>query len=617
MAARFFRFPHLTLRSHLLALVLTALLPMIVLGVVFIGWLAAEQTSRVEQGLTETARALSLTLDRELKSSEAVLEALAATPELARDDLAAFRERTVTTLTQYPHWVNIALLDASGRQIVNTARPAGAPLPDASGYDFVRQQMRTAQPVISNLIQGPTVGIPVIVVMVPMLRDGELRYMVSAAIGTQTLTSILEQFGSADEAFIVAVDGNNKVIGRSRNAARYIGRGAPGWYGAAVTTLGGPAIYRGQTVDGVDAIAAVAPLFMADWTLAVVIPASALDVPFWRTVGLAAGAGGGFLTLSLLLAIASARRVSGEVAGLAEIGRRLALRQPIGAPHVSTIEEIASLRGVLVQAARDLSCSAADREQALRERAQAQDVARREAERAAQAKSRFLAAASHDLRQPLQALRLFLEVLNGNPPAERRTLLLGRAAEALTAAEELLVSLLDMSKLEAGIVQPSVRPIPVGPLLEQISRELQPIALQAGLRLRVVPSSAVVASDPVLLGRIVRNLLHNAIRYTRSGKILLGCRREQGRVRIEVWDTGVGIDSQHLPHLFEEFYQVGNAERDRSQGLGLGLSVVKRGAELMGHEIGLSSVRGKGSRFFVRVPLVTGRREQRQTTGVI
>lgn len=225
--------------------------------------------------------------------------------------------------------------------------------------------------------------------------------------------------------------------------------------------------------------------------------------------------------------------------------------------------------------------------------------ARAQAERANEGKSRFLAAASHDLRQPLQATRLFLEVLLLKLSEPQHLAIAEKALAALEASDGLLNTLLDISTLEAGIVTPEFIEFPVQRLLDRMANETAPQAAAKGLRFRCVPCGAVVRSDPILLERIIRNLISNALRYTAGGGIVLGCRRRGGDVTIEVWDTGVGIPEDKLDAVFEDFFQIDNPSRDRTRGLGLGLSVVDRMALLLHHRVSVRSRVGKGSVFGV------------------
>ena len=230
-------------------------------------------------------------------------------------------------------------------------------------------------------------------------------------------------------------------------------------------------------------------------------------------------------------------------------------------------------------------------------------AAKEAAEKQAHGKMRFLAAASHDLRQPLQALGLFVAVLSDRPLAPEDGALVGKISNSVEALESLLNSLLDISKLEAGAVEPQVAAFPLAPLFSQLASEFIPLAEDKGLELRVVASRAWVRSDPALLDRILRNLLSNAVRYTRSGRILLGCRRTGGGLTIVVRDSGIGIPADRLDDIFGEFTQIDHPGRQRGAGLGLGLAIVERTAALLGHTVTVWSRLDHGSQFAVAVPL--------------
>jgi signal transduction histidine kinase/ActR/RegA family two-component response regulator len=238
---------------------------------------------------------------------------------------------------------------------------------------------------------------------------------------------------------------------------------------------------------------------------------------------------------------------------------------------------------------------------ALSAQLQATRTAKDAAEAANRAKSTFLAAASHDLRQPLHALGMFSQALAELTHEPDEQVLVQRITTSVSALEALFSALLDVSKLDAGIVIAHPRDFPIRPLLDRLADECMPDALERGLSLAVVCGDAVVRSDPVLLERIVRNLLANALRYTSEGGVVLGCRRRGRGYSLEVWDSGEGISPRDIQRIFEEFYQVGNPSRDRSRGLGLGLAIVHRLAELLGHEVVVASREGRGSMFRVVV----------------
>jgi signal transduction histidine kinase/CheY-like chemotaxis protein len=226
------------------------------------------------------------------------------------------------------------------------------------------------------------------------------------------------------------------------------------------------------------------------------------------------------------------------------------------------------------------------------------------AEQANLSKSKFLAAASHDLRQPLHALGLFVDVLESRIRFPEVRSIVDNIKISTDALTELFNALLDISKLDAGVLDPKLVDIPLQPFLWRMASEYRGKAESKGLLLRVRDCHAVVRSDAAMFERVLRNLLSNAIRYTQSGGVLLGCRRRGEQLSIEIYDTGVGIPPDKIDKVFEEFYQIENPERDRRKGLGLGLAIVKRLCKLMGHRMEVDSVVDKGTRFRVTVPFV-------------
>ena len=228
-------------------------------------------------------------------------------------------------------------------------------------------------------------------------------------------------------------------------------------------------------------------------------------------------------------------------------------------------------------------------------------TAKRQAESADLAKSRFLAAASHDLRQPLQTLALLQGMLLRAVESEREKKLVTRIGETLGAMTGMLNTLLDINQIEAGVVRPEIALFPVNDLLVKLHEEFTYQAQAKTLVLRTVPCSLTIFSDPRLLEQMIRNFVSNALKYTKAGKILLGCRRREGRLSIEVWDTGIGIPEEEIQSIFEEYHQVGNEARERSLGLGLGLSIVRRIGNILGHRVRVRSHHGAGSVFSIEV----------------
>ena len=254
----------------------------------------------------------------------------------------------------------------------------------------------------------------------------------------------------------------------------------------------------------------------------------------------------------------------------------------------------------------ELERRVAEKSAALEVEAARQAEARRDAERANLAKSRFLAAASHDLRQPLHALGLFASALAGKTRDAESRSLTARINQSIAALESLFNEVLDVSRLDAGAIAVNSRAVALQPLFDRIANDLSRGAEEKNLALRFVPTAKVVRSDPVLLERILRNLVANAIRYTDRGGILVGVRPRAGALARAVRDSGIGIPAEHQARVFDEFYQVGNLERDRRKGLGLGLSIVKRLCDQLGHELTLASAPGRGTVFRIALAALEG-----------
>lgn len=227
----------------------------------------------------------------------------------------------------------------------------------------------------------------------------------------------------------------------------------------------------------------------------------------------------------------------------------------------------------------------------------------RQLELATQAKSRFLATASHDLRQPLHALGLFVAQLRGTR-ADARRRIVEQIEAALSAMNELFNALLDVTKLDAGVLTPALTEFPAAQLLERIKTTFTGAAREKGLSLRIVATDAWVRSDFILLERIVSNFVSNAIRYTSKGRVVVGCRKSAGELRIEVWDTGPGVPEDQRQNIFGEFYRLKSSTMNQPGGLGLGLAIVDRLSQLLDHPINVVSAGGKGSCFSVTVPAV-------------
>jgi signal transduction histidine kinase/CheY-like chemotaxis protein len=337
--------------------------------------------------------------------------------------------------------------------------------------------------------------------------------------------------------------------------------------------------------------AAIAPL---GWLVFVELPIEEAYAPLYesvRAVGLLLLGG---LGLAVLLSLVLARRMVLPIQALQIGAARIGAGGLDHRIQITTGDELEALGDQFNGMAARLQDSYATLEGKVAERT-------RELELANLAKTRFLAAASHDLRQPLHALGLFVAQLNADTNRADRRRIVARIGTAVSVMNELFNALLDISKLDAGAVAAEIKPFPIDPLLRKIENMFAAAARAKSLRLRVLPSGAWVRSDRILLERILLNLVTNAVRYTERGGIIVAARRRGDALRLEVWDSGIGIPKDQQQNIFREFYQVGST-REGGPGLGLGLAIVDRLCHLLDHRLELASTQGKGSRFSVTVP---------------
>jgi signal transduction histidine kinase len=345
---------------------------------------------------------------------------------------------------------------------------------------------------------------------------------------------------------------------------------------------------------GLRVLTAYAPVMRLGWLVFTELPIEEAHAPLIASIARSALLLLAGLLLALLAGIFLARKmivpiralgIGAARIGSGDLGQRISIK---------TGDELEALGDQFNSMAARLQESYATLERKVEERTHQLELANL-------AKSRFLAAASHDLRQPLHALGLFVAQLRSRLDSPDRDRLLERINASVTAMNELFNALLDISKLDAGVLAPSFTEFGVAELLDRIETTFAEAAHEKGLSLQVVASSAQVRSDFILLERVLLNLVSNAVRYTARGGVVVGCRRRGRRLRIEVWDSGPGIAEHERQNIFHEFYQL--AKGDRHAGLGLGLAIVDRLCGLLAHPIELDSTVGKGSRFAVTVPL--------------
>ncbi len=306
---------------------------------------------------------------------------------------------------------------------------------------------------------------------------------------------------------------------------------------------------------------------------------------FWITIAL-------FLLLNII-AILFLQRILGPINQLSS----LALKAKNGDLTVSCdVGERKDELGILAQSFNSMITKINSRTKDLQ-------VAKDDAEKANSSKTRFVAATSHDLSQPLHAARLFASALASKITDNKQEEMVHNIQRSLGSAETMLQEILDISKLESGSIAPNIRAVKVSDIFIELGVQIAALAEERGIKLKVVPSSVVVATDRVMLRRIIQNFLTNAMRYTREGKVVLGCRRQEDHLCIEVWDTGPGIAKDKQKKIFEEFLRLENHDPYGERCFGLGLAIVDRMAKILQHRVTLRTWEGKGSVFSVSVPI--------------
>jgi signal transduction histidine kinase/ActR/RegA family two-component response regulator len=501
---------------------------------------------------------------------------------------------------QVPALTEIVQLDAMGREQYRMSREA----PDviASHTDH-SQEAAFTQAMANKVYYGPVYFIDESQPYMTIAMAG-VRPEFGVIVGQVNLTFIWDvisqiKVGKHGQAYVV--DEAGRLIAHpdiSQVLRRTDTSGLAQVQAARVAkSNGSPDLpFQGVDIGGRHVLSAYAEVTPPGWLVFAELPIDEAYAPLYDS----ALRSGIVILVALVLAIFAglllARRMVGPIRALRDGAVRVGSGDLGQRISIKTGDELEALGDQFNAMAARLQESYAGLESKVEERT-------RQLEAANQAKSRFIAAASHDLRQPLHALGLFVAQLHGRLRAAERSQIVGRIEAALSAMNELFSALLDISKLDAGATTVNITVFPVAQLLAHAETTFAGTAREKKLSFRALPSDAWVKSDFILLQQIVFNMVQNALRYTRSGGVLVGCRKRGDRLRIEVWDSGVGIPPDQHDKIFGEFYRLGEPDRDRRAGLGLGLAIVDRLCRLLDHPIEVKSTVGKGSAFAVTVPL--------------
>jgi signal transduction histidine kinase len=595
-----------TLRGHLFrkyaAMFVGVVCLALVAGGVFDVWFSYQEQKdllvRIQRGQAESAAAKITQFIKEIEGQMAWVTPL----PWSTSTFEEWRLDAVRLLRQAPAITEVAQLDATGRERYRVSRQAVDVIESDTDY--------SGDPVFLEAMANKIYYGPLYFVegsepyMTLAIAGGRPEHgVIVGQVNLKFIWEVVSQIKVGEHGKAYVVDATGRLIADPdislvlRNTDMSHLPQVQAAQASAAEETSSAVDRQGKPV--LSAQAAVTPL---NWLLFVDLPTDEAYAPLYASITRSAILLLAALALALLASLFLARRMVVPIRALRDGAVRIG-RGDLGQRiSIKTGDELEALGDQFNNMAARLQESYATLERKVEERT-------RQLEAANLAKSRFLAAASHDLRQPLHALGLFVAQLHGRVRADERKRIVGRIDAALSAMNELFNALLDISKLDAGVLTPNVTEFPAAQLLKRVETTFAGAAREKGLSLRIVSSSAWLRSDFILLERIVFNLTSNAVRYTNRGGVVVGCRRHGDRVGIEVWDSGPGIPADQRHNVFAEFYRLGEPDRDPRAGLGLGLAIVDRLSRLLDNPISLTSTMGKGSCFAVAVPFVAAPRE--------
>jgi signal transduction histidine kinase/ActR/RegA family two-component response regulator len=587
----------MALRRHLVILAALTILPLLVFTTWTVLEMHREERARAERALTETARALRLAVDGELAATVAALDALATSRDLDAGNLRGFHAQASALRERHPGWTKIVLAELSGKEILNVRRPLGGPpAPTGSDPDDVRRVVATAKPVIGDAFVGPLSGSWVMAIRVPVVRSGQVRYVLTATVLTSELRDVLLGQRLSPEWIGTILDRNRLIVARTRGEDQFLGQPASERLLAA-SDRGSEGWYRGLTKEGTSTYSAFSRSPFTGITVALGVPSHLIEAPLERSLWRIAGSGVLVLALGIAVAVYFARRIAGPITDLSVAARDIGRGAPPRSA-ASAITEVNELRSAMGDAAR-----------LVRDERERQQAARAEAEAANTLKDEFLATLSHELRTPLNAVLGWARMLKtgslDDPTAKRAIDVIERNAKSQL---QLIEDLLDVSRIITGKLRLDVKAVAPTAVIEAAVDALRPAAEAKAIRLQPIvdPRAGPVSGDADRLQQIVWNLLSNAVKFTpRGGRVQIRVERVSSHVEIVVTDTGKGIPPEVLPHVFDRFRQADSSSQRSHGGLGIGLALVKSLVELHGGSVEAASAGpDQGATFTVKLPLM-------------
>ena len=592
------------LRRRLFVLVAAAILPVAAVSGLALYVFTGKQREQAGQAGLEISRALSIAVDADLERAAAVMQVLATAPALDTGDVRRFHEVMQRVLAANPDFLTVVLADPSGKALANARAPFGAPPRPLIEPESFERAVKSRAPTVGYLSRGAggEFGIPV---RVPVMRDGKLRYVLTAAVKPDSILDVVNRQRVPPDWVVSVFDGRNMRVARSRQHAENLGTPPAPSLKAMMDKPADEAYGVTYALEGDRIYTAFSRSRETSWTVAIGVPASLVDYGAWRSI-VAYGTG---ILLSIVLgalaALAVGRRITRPMEQLRSAARALGRREPL-TPPVTPILEIRQVAESLELAAAERARGEAERETLL-ERAQ---EARATAESANRAKDEFLALLGHELRNPLGAIMNAARLLEhqgiGADDAARARGIISRQSEHLARLTD---DLLDAGRAIMGKIVLELRAVDLAAAAGQALATLRSSGRLGQHRVSDDLRPAWVQADPTRLEQIIANLVMNAVKYTPiGGSISVSVGKEDGDAVLRVVDNGIGMRSELLSRVFEPFVQ-GEPGLDRSAGgLGLGLTLVRQLAALHGGSARAESEGpGRGSTLTVRFPAIEPR----------
>jgi len=590
------------LERRLFWIVVAGLLPMILLAFATLLYNAQAQRRQQIQAAENTMRSVMAAVDAELRTSLASLDALAASPRLRAHDFNGFYAEARALLERRPSWANIVLSDPTSQHIVNVRLPLGEPLPRAIDPGAIEATVRAGVPGVGNLIWSPVLNMYVFAVRLPIREGDRIPYVLTAVVRPEAVLEIVKRHVLPEGGTVVVLDERRTVVARTRNHAAWVGKQPSatllqmldrGEHNAVTTTLEGVSVYtvyHRSTETG--------------WSAAIGIPTATVDAPVRRSYTVLGGSMLASVILGLGAAFFTGRTVTGPMRKL----ERAAAAVARGEAPMLQETDLPEIR----QAMLALLAAHIERDKLLHSERQArllEQNARLAAELANKTKDEFLAMLGHELRNPLAAIATAAQVLDQSEQSQCKDV--EQHAKAIIRRQvrhlgKLTDDLLDAARVMMGKIVLDRRPVDFAQVVSNTVDTLRNTGQLQRHECVTRLESVWVNVDPTRLDQVLANLLTNAVKYTPPpGRIEVSLRREHGEAVLSVRDSGLGLEAELLPRIFDLFVQ-GERGLDRSQGgLGIGLTLVRRIAELHGgHVEARSDGAGKGSEFIVRLPAI-------------